>query len=116
MRRFVILPMVAFLSIAANSATPAAPAEGPQGIYLSPYPYALRNGDWERAMAIPGVDGTAVVLNWPELSDRRGSYDFTELDRRMAMARAHRLAVELVLPAGKGVPAFMFSKPPAGFG
>jgi hypothetical protein len=102
----------------ALSASCGAAAQGPRGIYLYPYPYALKNGDWERALAVPGIDGTAVVLNWAELtpSGQLNAYDFTELDRRMALARAHRLAVELAIPAGKGIPAWMFAKPPAGLG
>jgi hypothetical protein len=112
---FLILPMILLLTLAASF---GAGAEAPRGIYLYPYPYALRNGDWERAVAVPGVDGTAVVLNWSELapSAQPNSFDFVELDRRMAIARAHRLAVELVIPAGKGVPAWMFSRPQAGLG
>jgi hypothetical protein len=102
-------------SIGASGTGASAP--GPRGIYLYPYPYALQNGDWERALAVPGIDGTAVVLNWAELMPSGPkSYDFAELDRRMALARSHRLAVELVIPAGKGVPAWMFTRPPAGLG
>ena len=110
MSAFLILPMILLLTLAASF---GAGAEAPRGIYLYPYPYALRNGDWERAVAVPGVDGTAVVLNWSELapSAQPNSFDFVELDRRMAIARAHRLAVELVIPAGKGVPAWMFASP-----
>jgi len=102
----------------ALSANLSAREGGPRGIYLYPYPASLRNGDWERAMAVPGVDGTAVVLDWAELSPsgRPKVYDFTELDKRVEMARSHRLAVELVIPAGKGVPAWMFAPPPAGLG
>jgi hypothetical protein len=118
MRAFPIPPKTLILALGlALSASCGAAAQGPRGIYLYPYPYALKNGDWERSMAVPGIDGTAVVLNWAELTPSgQQTYDFAELDRRMALARAHRLAVELVIPAGKGVPAWIFAKPPAGLG
>lgn len=118
MRRW--LPILASLTVLLPALPPSLGlgADGPRGIYLYPYPYALRNGDWEKAMAVPGVDGTAVVLNWAELSPsgKSKTYDFTELDRRIALARAHKLGVELVIPAGRGVPAWLFAAPPDGLG
>jgi hypothetical protein len=91
---------------------------GPRGVYIYPTALSVENGDYEMAMAVPGVDGVAVVFDWSELSPSGGpkSYDFTELDRRIAMARAHHLAVELVIKAGKGVPEWMFPPPPTGLG
>ena len=119
MRMYLVPPMMLLVALGmALTSSIGALAQGPRGIYLYPYPYSLQNGDWERALAVPGVDGTAVVLNWAELtpSGQLKSYDFAELDRRMALARSHRLAVELVIPAGKGVPVWMFTSPPAGLG
>lgn len=116
------LPLNALLRLIvlllALSPSVAVGANGPRGIYLYPYPYSLRNGDWDRAMAVPGVNGTAVVLNWAELSasGQVKAYDFAELDRRLALARARKLAVELVILAGRGVPAWVFAAPPAGLG
>ena len=89
---------------------------GPRGIYIFPTPASVQNGLYERAMAVHGVDGVAVVFDWSDLSPagKPKVYDFTELDRRIALARAHQLAVELVIEAGKGIPEWMFTPAPAG--
>jgi hypothetical protein len=86
-------------SIGASGTGASAP--GPRGIYLYPYPYALQNGDWERALAVPGIDGTAVVLNWAELMPSGPkSYDCAGLDVHAPARRARRQAARLrVLPS-----------------
>jgi hypothetical protein len=91
---------------------------GPKGIYVFPTPAMVKNGSYERALSVSGIDGVAVVFDWSELSPsgKPKTYEFTELDQRMAMAREHHLRVELVIEAGKGVPEWLYPPPPAGLG
>jgi hypothetical protein len=108
-RVFFLLGCLVFCNVVRGKA--------PRGIYVFPTPIAVANGDYEKALAVAGVDGVAIVFNWAELSPSGpGTYDFTALDRLMALARTHHLAVELVIEAGKGIPEWIFSSSPAGLG
>jgi len=105
-----------FLTLAGSPG--AEPLAGPRGIIVFPIPQSVKNGDFERALAVPGVDGLAVAFDWSALSapNEPEKYNFAQLDRQIALARAHHLVVELVINAGRGVPEWMFSPPPAGLG
>lgn len=105
----VFLTLVA-LAAAAN----AAPA--PRGIYLWSYPWAVKNGDFDKALSVPGLDGVGVHLDWSEISPALKTYDFSLIDRQIAAARAHGLPVELSIAAGRGTPQWLFAPPPAGLG
>lgn len=86
------------------------------GIYVWPYNWAVRNGDFDKAVAVEGVDGVGVHLDWSEISPALKMYDFTTMDRQLAAARSHGLAVELAIAAGQGNPAWLFTPPPHGLG
>jgi hypothetical protein len=87
-----------------------------RGIYVWPYDWAVKKGDFDKALAIPGVDGVGVHLTWSEISPAVKKYDFTAMDRQLAVARSRHLAVELAVSAGQGIPDWMFTPPPAGLG
>jgi hypothetical protein len=87
-----------------------------RGIYVWPYDWAVKKGDFDKALAVPGVDGVGVHLTWSEISTAVKKYDFTAMDRQLAVARSHHLAVELAVSAGQGIPEWMFTPPPAGLG
>jgi hypothetical protein len=87
-----------------------------RGIYVWPYDWAVKKGDFDKALAIPGVAGVGVHLTWSEISPAVKKYDFTAMDRQLAVARSRHLAVELAVSAGQGIPDWMFTPPPAGLG
>jgi len=87
-----------------------------RGIYVWPYNWAVKNGDFAKALAVPGVDGVGVHVDWAEISPALKTYDFTNLDRQLEAARSHHLAVELAVAAGKGTPQWLFAAPPLGLG
>src|SRR5215467_5545952 len=109
---------IMLLPLLAATQAPAQKRLEPRGIYLFPIPAAVQSGAFERAMAVKGVDGAAVVLDWSEISSgpRLQDYDFAALDRQIALVRSHRLAIELVIRAGKGIPEWLFAPPPKGPG
>jgi hypothetical protein len=94
----------------------SAQAAPPRGIYVYSYPRFVENGDYERAMAIKGVDGAAVVMKWAEIEPKKDVFDFTEFDRRVKLARAQGLAIELAILAGGGAPDWLYAPAPAGVG
>jgi hypothetical protein len=86
------------------------------GIYVWPYNWAVKKGDFDKALAVPGVDGVGVHVTWSEISPAVKTYDFTAMDQQLAKARAHHLTVELAVQAGQGNPEWLFAPPPAGLG
>jgi len=103
-----------FGSVALAAAPATAPAA--RGIYVWSYPWAVKKGDFDKALAVPGVDGVGVHVDWSEISPALKTYDFTTIDRQLAAARSHHLAVELAVAAGKGTPKWLFALPPLGMG
>lgn len=97
---------------------PAAWAISPaaHGIYVWPYNWAVKNGDFDKALTVSGVDGVGVHVTWSEISPALKAYDFTSVDRQLAVARSHHLAVEVAVAAGQGSPEWLFTPPPAGLG
>ena len=87
-----------------------------RGIFVWPTKWMIQNGDFDKALAVPGVDGLGVHFTWAEISPEQKTYDFTAMDRQLALARSHHLAVELSVIAGKGNPEWLFEKPPLGLG
>ena len=67
-------------------------------------------------MAVNGVDGAAVVMNWAEIQPKKDVFDFAEFDRRVTRARSHGLAIELAILAGGGAPDWLYAPAPAGVG
>ena len=92
--------MTGFLVRAQQAAPPAAAAlttpPAPRGIYVWPYNWAVKNGDFAKALAVPGVDGVGVHAEWSEISPALKTYDFTTIDRQLEAARLHHLAVEQI--------------------
>jgi len=110
------------ISLAPQEFGTAAPASMPEtpfparGIYLWSYPWAVKNGDFDKALNVAGVDGVGVHVDWSEISPALKTYDFGSVDRQIAAARAHHLPVELAIAAGKGIPNWLFAPPPLGMG
>ncbi len=107
-----VLLLPAGFSVRAQQTAPPAP----RGIYVWPYNWAVRNGDFAKALAVPGVDGVGVHVEWSEISPALKTYDFTTIDRQIEAARSHHLAVELAVAAGQGTPKWLFAPPPLGLG
>src|ERR1022692_1462667 len=116
----VLVLMTGFSARARQAAPPAAAAltisPASRGIYVWPYDWAVKNGDFAKALAVPGVDGVGVHVEWSEISPALKTYDFTTIDRQLEAARLHHLAVELAVAAGQGTPKWLFTAPPLGFG
>src|ERR1022692_428885 len=112
--------MTGFSVQAQQAAPPAAAAlttpPASRGIYVWPYNWAVKNGDFAKALAVPGVDGIGVHVEWSEISPALKTYDFTTIDRQLEAARLHHLAVELAVAAGQGTPKWLFTPPPLGLG
>lgn len=87
-----------------------------RGIFVWPTKWMIQNGDFDKALAVPGVDGIGAHFTWAEISPTLKTYDFTIMDRQLALARSHHLAVELSVMAGIGNPEWLFEKPPLGLG
>ncbi len=125
MRTKDVLAFIAVLSV--GSSAPCAQTEPPpdtqavkpalvRGVFVWPYNWAVKNGDFDKALAVAGVDGMGVHFTWSEISPAPKTYDFTAMDRQLALARSHHLAVELSVAAGKGTPEWLFTRPPLGLG
>ena len=118
----IAVPMlIAGLSVRAVQAAPPAvaglaTANAARGIYVWPNSWAVRNGDFARALAVPGVDGVGIHVEWSEISPALKTYDFAPIDRQIETARLHHLAVELAVAAGQGTPTWLFAAPPLGMG
>jgi hypothetical protein len=101
-----------------QAAGPGAPGIPPaaHGIYVWPYNWAVKNGDFDKALNVPGVDGVGVHVTWSEISPTVKTYNFTAMDQQLAKARAHDLSVELAVQAGQGNPEWLFAPRPTGLG
>lgn len=103
----LVAAMAVSLADAAVLARPsAAPAALPRGIYL--YREQLTNdAQFDQALGVPGVDGMALVLDWSAIQPSRDAFDTATIDAQLALARQHKLPVELVLRAGRSVPGWV---------
>ncbi len=86
------------------------------GVFVWPTKWMIQNGDFDKALAVPGVDGVGLHFSWAEIAPTLKTYDFTAMDRQLALARSHHLPVELSVMAGIGNPGWLFEKPPLGLG
>ncbi len=69
-----------------------------------------------QSFGIPGVDGVAVVIGWDAIEPSMGQYQWTVLDQWIGQVAALNLKIDLVIPAGNSIPAWLFQPPPAGAG
>ncbi len=106
--KVIVFSFLACLETGANPAQARSESQPPHGLYVYSYPRLIQSGEFERALAVKGVDGAAVVMNWAELEPARGRYDFGEFDRRVGLIRSHGLAIELVILAGGGAPQWIY--------
>jgi hypothetical protein len=111
----VRVAMIGIMGCVAWTAAPAGEAvPSPRGIYVYSYPRFVDSGEYERAMAVKGVDGAAVVVRWADIEPHKGAYDFVELDRRIGMAWSHGLSIELGILAGGNAPEWLYEAAPTG--
>ena len=75
----------------------------PRGIYLY-REQLLNDAQFDQALAVPGVDGMAVVLDWSAIQPSPDAFKTETLDSQLKLARQHNLPVELVVRAGRSVP------------
>ena len=91
-----------------GGAAPSAPAKGdlPRGIYV--YREQLTDdAQFEQALAVRGVDGMALVLDWATIEPSRGAFATATIDSQIAAALRHSLPVELVIRAGASTPSWV---------
>ena len=69
-----------------------------------------------QSFSVPGVDGVAVVIGWDAIEPSMGQYSWTVLDQWIAQVSGLGLKIDLVVPAGSSVPAWLFQPVPAGAG
>jgi hypothetical protein len=75
-----------------------------RGIYL--YREQIANdAQFDQALGVPGIDGMAVVLDRSTIQPLRESFRTETIDSQLKLARQHNLPVELVVRAGRSVPA-----------
>ena len=65
---------------------------------------------------IPGVDGVAIVIGWNAIEPSMGQYQWTVLDQWIAQVAALGKKIDLVVPAGSSIPAWLFQPAPSGAG
>ena len=68
------------------------------------------------AFQIPGVDGVALVIGWDALEPAMGQYQWTTLDQWIAQIAGLGRKIDLVVPAGDSIPAWLFQPAPGGAG
>ena len=94
MAAIAVLVLMTGFSVRAQQAAPPAAAAlttppASCGIYVWRYNWAVKNGDFAKALAVPGVDGVGVHVEWSEISPALKTYDFTTIDRQLEAARLH---------------------------
>lgn len=63
-----------------------------------PDPWSVKNGGFDKALAVPGIAGVGLHVDWSEISPALKTYDSASIDRQMAAARSHHLAVQDAFP------------------
>ncbi len=69
-----------------------------------------------QSFSVPGVDGVAIVIGWNAIEPSMGQYQWTLLDQWIAQVAALGKKIDLVVPAGSSIPAWLFQPAPAGGG
>lgn len=81
--------------------------QGPRGIYLYREQVQASDQQFAKALRVPGVDGMAIVLDWSAIEPHPNAYVFDTLDVQLRAEPPHHLPIELVVRAGKSVPAWL---------
>lgn len=68
------------------------------------------------SFSLPGVDGAAIVIGWDAVEPAMGQYQWTLLDKWIGSVTALGKRIDLVVPAGSSIPAWLFQPAPAGAG
>lgn len=99
--RFRLIPALASAFAIAASTAAAEPTTPPLGIYLDTIelPPVLNEAALDQAMGAKGVDGLVIVIRWSSLEPGDGAYDWSALDKEVALAIRHRLSIELSIRA-----------------
>jgi hypothetical protein len=113
-----LLALLALAIMSPATAARASPDPLPElrGILVVSVPYAVRNGDFARALSVPGVDGALIELEWKQLEPQRGTYDWGPLDALLSAVAGRHLRAEVSVAAGAGTPEWVCAPPPAGEG
>jgi hypothetical protein len=69
-----------------------------------------------QAINVPGVDGVAVVIGWQAIEPAMGQYQWATLDQWLTQVIASGKKIDLVIPAGSSIPAWLFQPAPSGAG
>jgi uncharacterized protein (TIGR03437 family) len=69
-----------------------------------------------QSFTIPGVDGAAIVIGWNAIETSPGQFQWTLLDQYISRLVSLGKKIDLVVPAGASIPAWLFQAPPAGLG
>jgi len=76
------------------------------GIFL--YRENLNNdAQFQQALAVKGVDGMAIVLDWSTIAPTQSAFDTATIDSQVAEAVRFNMPVELVIRAGASVPSWV---------
>ncbi len=68
------------------------------------------------SLNVQGIDGVAVVIGWNAIEPSMGQYQWTLLDQWINQVVAIGKKIDLVVPAGSAMPAWLFQPAPAGAG
>ncbi len=69
-----------------------------------------------QSFSLPGVDGVAVVIGWDAIEPSLGQYQWSLLDQWIGVVAALGKKIDLVVPAGGSIPAWLFQPAPTGAG
>jgi len=60
------------------------------------------------ALAIPGMDGVAIVIGWDAIEPSLGQYQWTTLDPWLTQATALGKKIDIVVMAGNSTPSWLY--------
>ena len=89
-----------------------------RGIYVNGQKFYLSNGQLAQAIAMPGVDGILVNLDWTDIASATTAktYSWTLLDNMVQLAVAQGKKFEIDIITGGSTPSWVFDPAPQGLG
>jgi hypothetical protein len=89
-----------------------------RGIYVNGQKFYLSNGQLAQAIAMPGVDGILVNLDWTDVASptTARTYSWTLLDSMVQLAVAQGKKFEIDIITGGSTPSWVFAPAPQGLG